>query len=152
MPAKERQANKYTIKLIAKSKIYSILPLLKVLNDKIPEKTLKTRLDEMTKQGYKCVGVYDGSKLIGISGLWILTKYYIGRHIEPDNVVILPEYRDKGIGALLMQWIYEYSKKMGCVGSELNCYVTNRGGQKFWFEEGYKILGFHFQKIYGSEK
>jgi diamine N-acetyltransferase len=61
-------------------------------------------------------------------------------------VFILPEYRGKGIGEKLMEWIYAYAKSRGCVASELNCYVTNNGGQKFWINEGYKILAFHFQK------
>lgn len=142
----KNKTNKYIIKLVPKTKIYSILPLLRLLNDKISEQVLKNRLDEMINQGYECVGVYDKRKLIGISGLWILTKYYAGRHIEPDNVIIMPEYRGKGVGKLLMQWIYKYAKEKGCIASELNCYVTNEKGQKFWFNQGYKILGYHFQK------
>jgi diamine N-acetyltransferase len=136
----------YSFNLIAPDKIYAIIPLLLQLNNKIDEETMRSRLSEMITQGYECVGVYDADKLIGISGLWILTKYYIGRHIEPDNVFILPEYRGKGIGEKLMEWIYAYAKSRGCVASELNCYVTNNGGQKFWINEGYKILAFHFQK------
>jgi len=136
----------FEIKLIPSGNIYSIVPLLKILNEKIAEETLNRRLDEMVKQGYECVGVYDRDKLIGISGLWILTKYYVGRHIEPDNVIILPEYRNKGVGELLMKWIFDYAKTKGCVASELNCYVVNEGGHKFWFNHGFKILGFHFQK------
>ncbi|MBC8047889.1 MAG: GNAT family N-acetyltransferase [Fimbriimonadaceae bacterium] len=136
----------YHFSLIPKENIYSIIALLKILNPVIDEQTLKSRLDEMLTQGYECVGVYDGDKLIGISGLWIITKYYVGKHIEPDNVVIHPDYRNKGIGELLMQWIYDYGRYKGCVASELNCYVINEKGHKFWFNEGYKILGFHFQK------
>lgn len=136
----------YHIKLIPNENIHIILPLLKVLNEKIEEPVLKDRLTDMIQHGYECVGVYDQDKLIGISGLWILNKYYVGKHIEPDNVVILPEYRNKGIGEMLMQWIYEYGKSKGCVASELNCYINNPGGHKFWFDQGYRILGFHFQK------
>jgi GNAT superfamily N-acetyltransferase len=136
----------YSFNLIAPDKIYDIIPLLQLLNNKIDGETMKSRLSEMITQGYECVGVYDADRLIGISGLWILTKYYIGRHIEPDNVIIHPEYRGKGIGEKLMEWIYAYAKSRGCVASELNCYVTNNSGQKFWINEGYKILAFHFQK------
>jgi len=141
----------YTFSLIPHNNIQVIIPFLKMLDLKADDEILKGRLSEMVTQGYECVGVYDGDKLIGISGLWILTKYYIGKHIEPDNVVILPEYRSKGVGDLLMNWIFEYGKSKGCVASELNCYVTNSKGHKFWFEQGYKILGFHFQKKFQKE-
>jgi GNAT superfamily N-acetyltransferase len=137
----------YDIQLIPKDQIHIVIPFLKLLDEKIDESILTSRLDEMVLQGYQCVGVYYNHKLIGISGLWILVKYSTGRHIEPDNVVIHPDHRNKGIGELMMQWIHEYGKSKGCVASELNCYVMNEKGQKFWFNEGYKILGYHFHKM-----
>jgi GNAT superfamily N-acetyltransferase len=136
----------YPISLIPSEEIHSIIPLLQLLNPDISSDVLKERLDEMILQGYECVGVFDREKLIGISGLWTLTKYYVGRHMEPDNVVIHPDYRGQKIGEELMAWIFDYARSKGCIASELNCYVNNEGGQKFWFRHGYKILGFHFQK------
>lgn len=136
----------YNYNLIPKENIYSIIPLLSILNPSINQDILKQRLDEMITQGYECVGVYDNENLIGTSGMWILTKYYVGKHIEPDNVVIHPDYRNKGIGVELMNWIYNYGISKGCEASELNCYVGNDKGHKFWFKEGYKIVAFHFQK------
>ncbi len=136
----------YRYNLIAKQDMLTIIPLLQVLNDKIGEEILKERVSEMVAKGYECVGVYDGEKLIGICGLWILVKYYVGRHIEPDNVMLLPEYRGQGIGEKMMEWVYEYGRSKGCIASELNCYTSNTGGQKFWTNEDYKIVGFHYQR------
>ena len=136
----------FTYRLIPENEISSIIPLLRLLNNSIEENVLQVRLAEMLDRGYECLGVYDGEKLIGICGMWILVKYYVGRHIEPDNVMIHPDYRNKGIGEEMMAWVYEYGRSKGCVASELNCYTTNSGGQKFWANEGYKILGFHYQK------
>lgn len=136
----------YTYQLIPKEDINSIIPILRLLNQDIEDDLLKERLAEMVEKGYECLGVFDNEELIGICGLWILVKYYVGRHIEPDNVMILPEYRNKGIGEEMMEWVYEYGRSKGCVASELNCYTTNSGGQKFWANEGYKILGFHYQR------
>jgi GNAT superfamily N-acetyltransferase len=144
----------YAISLIPKENMHSILPLVKLLNEDKTEELLRSRLDEMLTQGYQCAGVYDtsislgtgGKKLIGISGIWIMTKLYVGKHFEPDNVVIDPEYRNKGVGELLMKWLYDYGKSQGCIATELNCYVQNIEGQKFWEKEGYKPLGIHYQK------
>lgn len=136
----------FDYRLIPGKEINSIIPLLRLLNNNIEENVLTERLAEMLQRGYECLGVYDGQKLIGICGIWILVKYYVGRHIEPDNVMIHPDYRNKGIGEEMMAWVYEYGRSKGCVASELNCYTTNSGGQKFWANEGYKILGFHYQK------
>lgn len=134
------------IELINNNDIYAIIPLLNILNSKIDDLTIETRLDEMITQGYRCVGVYKDDRLIGISGLWIMTKYYVGKHIEPDNVIIHPDHQGQGIGKILMQWIYDYARKEGCIASELNCYVGNTEGQDFWEGEGYEWIGKHYQK------
>jgi GNAT superfamily N-acetyltransferase len=134
------------IRLIPREEIYSIIPLLQILNQNMSETVLRDRLEEMISQGYECVGVFDEDKLIGISGLWVLTKYYIGRHIEPDNVVIHPNYRGKGIGEKLMNWIEEYAKSKNCIALELNCYTLNESAHKFWFKQGFEVLAYHFQK------
>jgi GNAT superfamily N-acetyltransferase len=136
----------YQISLIPKEQMHSIIPLLRILNDKIDDATLFERLEDMMQKNYACAGVYDEGRLIGICGLWILNKYYVGKHIEPDNVMILPEYRNKRVGEQMMEWVYEYGRSQGCIASELNCYVVNDKGIRFWLNQGYKIIGFHCQK------
>src|SRR5687768_5826873 len=104
-----------SIKLIPKAEIHSILPLLEMLDSTIGRDTLVQRLNAMLEDhGYECVGIYDNRTLVGISGLWILTKYYIGKHIEPDNVFIHKDYRNRGLGQQLLEWIYNYGKSKGC--------------------------------------
>lgn len=137
-----------TFSLIPTADINIVVPFLQLLNNQIDEAILEQRLTEMVSQVYECVGIYDADKLIGIAGLWTITKYYIGKHMEPDNVIIDPNYRGQKIGEQLMQWIYSYAQSKGCVATELNCYVTNSDGIKFWHNQGYKIVGYHFQRVF----
>lgn len=135
------------IDLIPKENLGIILPLVKQLNPDTPFETLADRLGEMIHQGYECIGVWnDENHLIAICGIWITTRLYVGKFIEPDNVVVDQKYRGNGIGEKMMKWVYEYGKSQGCVASELNAYVINDKGHKFWFNEGYRVLGFHFRK------
>lgn len=144
--SKSHMEQHYSFRLIAPADMDSIIPLLMELDPSIEEKILKQRLKEMLGQNYQCVGIYEGSELIGVSGLWFLTKYYVGKHIEPDNVFIRPQHQGKGVGHQLMQWIYNYARENGCIASELNCYVSNKSGQKFWESEGYEAIGIHYQR------
>lgn len=135
------------IVLIESKDIFIIIPLLNELNPNISPEILRARLSEMIDQGYQCVGVFrEDNKLIGICGLWIVTKYYVGKHIEPDNMIFLPEYRNKGLGNRLMAWIYAFGKAQGCIASELNCYLANTNAHKFWKKEGYNAIAYHYQK------
>lgn len=136
----------YNVKLIESENIQSIIPLLSSLNPNIDRVVLEARLEDMLKNNYECVGVYDDTKLVGISGLWILTKYYVGKHIELDNVYILPEYQGKGLGKLLVHWILDYGKSKGCIALELNCYMDNTKGHEFWNALGYKKMAYHFAR------
>ena len=142
--------NSIEIRKINNKNIYEIIPLLQVLNTEVSESILKERVDAMVEQNYICIGAYDKDKLIGICGLWMLTKYYVGKHIEPDNISILPEYQNKNIGTKLMQWADDYAKEKGCVASELNCYVGNKDAHRFWEKEGYEVIALHFQKKYNA--
>ncbi len=134
------------IKFIPKEELDSIIPFIQMLNPNTDKEILIERLNYMKEISYHCVGVYDNGKLIGISGLWILCKFYAGKHIEPDNVIIHPDQRGKHVGEKLMDWIHNYAKEIGCVASELNCYPTNSKGIKFWMNSGYELKGFHFEK------
>ena len=139
----------FTIKWIPTEKLNSILPLASVLNrETIPMDILQTRLNEMIPMGYQCIGVYDQEELIGICGVWVLNKLYSGKHVEPDNVIISPQYQGKGIGELMLNFLNDYAKEIGCDRAEVNCYAKNVRGKKFWENQGYEALGIHLIKIY----
>lgn len=134
------------IRQVEEENIESIVPLLRMLDPNIKEEILISRVREMTLQGYLCVGAYDENELIGICGFWLLTKYYIGKHVEPDNLFVLPKYRSRGIGKKLLNWIYKFSVNHDCDASELNCYVKNTIGNEFWLNEGYEVIANHYRK------
>jgi len=136
-------------KLIEKSNIEVILPLLHELDPSISEIVLKARLSEMVEKEYECVGIYSENELIGICGIWTLVKYYVGRHIEPDNVYIKVGYRGLGIGNKLDAWLKNFALSRGCEAIELNCYIKNEKGRYFWEANGYMPIGMHYQKKLG---
>jgi len=136
----------FKIALIPHDQMESILPLAALLNNgKIEYSILQERLKAILAMGgYECIGVYDSDDLIGICGIWVLNKLYAGKHVEPDNVFIKEEYRSKGVGQLMMDYLFQYAKEIGCEGTEVNCYVKNEKGQKFWERQGYKPLAYHY--------
>lgn len=136
----------YRFKIIEKEQIKVIIPFLKMLDKTLDENTLQQRLNDMNSNNYECVGAYNKGELIGVCGLWTLNKYYVGKHIEPDNVILKEEYRGSGVGEQMMKWIEEYGISKGCIASELNCYVSNHKGVRFWIKQGYNIIGYHMQK------
>jgi len=137
----------FTFKIIDKEDINVVIPLIqKLTNDKFTDAILEKRFAEMITQNYECAGIFDEGKLIGICGLWFCTRHYAGRSVEADHVFIDESYRNKGLGKEFFAWIYNYAKERGCEAVELNTYVSNYPSHKFYYNEGFQILGYHFFK------
>ncbi|WP_308990584.1 GNAT family N-acetyltransferase [Mariniflexile litorale] len=134
-------------KIIEKEEIHTIIPLVEKLNDyKISVNVLKGRFNEMVTQNYECAGIYDNDTLIGVCGLWFCTRHYSGKSVEVDHVYIDDNYRGKGLGKDFFTWIYNYVILKGYESVELNTYVNNYASHKFYYNEDFKILGYHFLK------
>ncbi len=126
--------------------MFSLFPLIIQLNSKLKKAEYGKMLKDMLKHGYRMAGVFLGDKCVGVSGFWISTKFYSGKYVELDNVVIDKNYRSQGIGKMLCDWIVAEGKKQGCVMAMLDAYSENSSGHKFYFREGYILRGFHFIK------
>ena len=133
--------------LLGPKDIPKIIPLIQVFNEhKFSVEVLQKRFEEMFHQHYECVGVFEENRLIGLTGLWYQTRHYSGRSCEVDHVYIDEKYRSGGIGKQLFAFIETHAKAKGCEAIELNTYVQNAASHKFYFNLGFKILGFHFLK------
>ncbi len=137
----------FIFKIIDKKDINSIIPLIQGLTDnKFSNSILENRFAEMVTQNYECAVVYDEDKLIGVCGLWYCTRHYSGKSVEIDHVYIVEEHRNKGLGKEFMDWVDDYAMKKGCESIELNTYVQNYPSHKFYYNQGFEILGYHFFK------
>ena len=123
-----------------------VLDMLQRIDTNISRTVLASRVSDMYAHGYECVAIKNGDDIIGICGIWTLYKYYVGKHIEPDNVYIVPEFRGLGVGQQLMQWLQQLAIERDCEAIELNCYIDNARGQQFWQDAGCAPIGIHFQK------
>ncbi|MTI30548.1 GNAT family N-acetyltransferase [Xanthovirga aplysinae] len=125
-----------------------ILPLLQQLNPNLTPEILRSRLSEMfTYSHYLCLGLLnEEGVVVGISSGWLTTRIYSGKQLELDNVIVDNKLQSNGVGGKFLELINSRAKQMGCETIELNTYVSNDRSHKFYFKQGYKILGFHFQK------
>lgn len=132
---------------ILKKDLQLVIPYIMELGEYKTEKAvLEERLAEMFDQNYECFGVYYEGKLIGIFGLWFMTRHYAGKSVEPDHIFIDPSYQNRGIGKEIFEFIFNYAQERGCETAELNSYVHNFRSHKFYMNHGFVIKGYHFLK------
>jgi len=144
-------------RVLTVSDLDTIAPLANKLHPHMQLATVRAYLHEMFQlPTYHCFGLWqhaansesrsNPSKLIAMSNGWITIRIYSGKQLEVDNVIVDPDLRSKGVGKFFFRHIDQWAIQNGCQTIELNTFVQNAKSHKFYFNEGYKILGFHFQK------
>ena len=126
----------------------AIVPLANKLHPHLDAESIRASLAEMfTYPTYYCFGLWQDGKLIAMSNGWITVRIYSGKQLEVDNVIVDPDLRSKGVGKYFFACIQDWAVQHQCKTIELNTFVQNNKSHKFYFNEGYAILGFHFQKL-----
>jgi len=124
-----------------------MLDLLTQLNPTMEVRRLEMLQKEMAQMpNYNCFGLFIDKELIGISSGWTTVRIYCGKQLELDNVIISSTIQSKGYGKYFMKSIQEWCIQNGYESLSLNTYVQNSRSHKFYFNEDFKILGFHFEK------
>ncbi len=136
-----------TFQLLTKKNISEIAILGQQLNPKLTVEEVENYQKEMFELStYNCFGIFVDDKLVGISSGWITIRFYSGKQLEVDNVIIDRNIQSKGYGKKFFEFIEAWAKRNGCKTIELNTYVQNSRSHKFYHNSGYSILGFHFWK------
>ncbi len=136
-----------SVKILKLNDLEQIVRLTKQLNPDISISELKNRQTKMFKfDTYHCFGLFKNDKLIGVSSGWITIRLYSDKQLEIDNVIIDNTLQSNGYGKLFMTEIELWAKINSCKTVELNTYVQNDKSHKFYFNQGFHVLGFHFQK------
>ena len=134
-------------KLLERSHISEIVLLGQQLNPSLSLEQLKSYQEKMFDcTTYQCFGLFFEGKLKGIAGGWISVRFYSGKQLEVDNVIIDSSMQSKGFGKKFFQFMEEWAKQNDCQTIELNTYVQNSRSHKFYYNLGFSILGFHFLK------
>jgi len=140
-------------KELNKADIAEIAALGLLLNPAYSKNELWAYLEEMFSfNSYRCFGLFLNEELIAMSSGWITVRFYCGRQLEVDNVVVKPELQSQGIGATFFTFIEDWAKENNCRSLELNTYVQNTRSHKFYFNQGHSIIGYHFQKKLGQKE
>lgn len=124
-----------------------IIPLANKLHPTMDAAVFGAYLAEMFDlPAYHCFGLFQDGRLVAFTNGWITVRFYSGKQLEVDNVIVDQDQRSKGVGKYFFARIQEWATEHGCKTIELNTFVQNSKSHKFYYNEGYVILGFHFQK------
>ncbi|MCC7245579.1 MAG: GNAT family N-acetyltransferase [Saprospiraceae bacterium] len=124
-----------------------LYPLLSQLNSRITAAQYIDYLDDMIAHGYRMVVMEDESGTpVAMSGIWVTTKFYSGRYLEMDNVVVAETHRSSGLGKQLSDFVLQIALNEKCQTIMLDAYLENESAHRFYEREGFVRKGYHFLK------
>jgi GNAT superfamily N-acetyltransferase len=141
-----KKPKNYTLRELGSHEMPSILPLIQQLNAKLTERHFRARLKQMQAQHYRCLGVFDGARLVGICGFWIFTRFWCGKQMDLDNFVVDASLRGSGVGSQMLTWLEALAKREKVETIVLDSYAASHDTHRFYFRHGYFIKGYHFIK------
>ena len=132
--------------LTKKTEMLPLSALLQQLNPINTPEYLDQLLDDMIAHGYRMVTVTEGDACLGVSGIWVTCKFYCGKYLEMDNVVIEAGHRSRGIGQILTDFVTDLARQEGCSTVMFDAYLSNEKAHIFYERAGFTKGGYHFIK------
>lgn len=135
------------MKVIELTTVEEMMTTYEVLTELYPSLTKEEYVSElnfMSQHNYTQVVVMENEHVLGLSGIWFGNKLWCGKYLEIDNIIVSEKIRSQGVGKLLVEFIEEKAKSLGCNMMALDSYTTNFKAHKFFYNQGFSPKGFHF--------
>ena len=133
--------------LVTKNSMIEAFPLIHQMYKKMNYENFEINLDEMIlRNDYKMVAGFYNEKMIAVSGYWIAKMLYCGRYLQASNLVVDEEFRSRGIGKQILNYLENKARNLGCDKMVLDSYTENKKSHSLYFGEDFYIRGFHFMK------
>jgi len=137
------------MKLTIKFRLMEVKDIDQVV--KIEEKSFTTPWsleafqNELTNNQFSTyIVMEEGENIIGYCGTWIVID-----EAHVTNIALLPDYRGKGLGELLLRNVMDVLRKLGATSMTLEVRVSNHIAQSLYQKLGFKPGG--IRKNYYSD-
>jgi GNAT superfamily N-acetyltransferase len=137
--------------LTTKEEMLAQIEVMKHLYPKFTVEKYASYLVEMIPHNYKQVAVFENEVCVAVTGFWSGTKLWSGKYIEIDNFIVHPEYRSKGLGKMMTDYLDKKARETGCTMIVLDAFTGNFTAHRFYYNQGYVPKGFHFLKILNED-
>lgn len=107
-------------------------------------KIYKEKLND--KNAYYIVAIED-NKIVGVLISEITHQLHRARKSSfIEDLVVKREYRNRGIGRLLIDDAINYAKQINCEVIELTCYMENEKAHRFYERSGFQKHSYKFKQ------
>lgn len=108
------------------------------------KETLIARIREQQQEGYQVAFVEEAGEVLCVAGYVVGTKLAWGKHIYVDDLVTNENRRSTGAGKVMIDWLKEHARSLGCQTLQLDSGVQRIRAHGFYLREGFHISSHHF--------
>ena len=141
-----------TIKyLVTNEDILHSWPVISALRPHLQKDDLLQQVrDMMQDDGYQMLGVVveeNGVEVVAaFTGFRPMHKLSSGRGIYIDDLSTLPEYRGKGYGGMLLDYVHHLARESGMSNVQLDSGHHRSPAHRLYLNKGYVISAHHFTR------
>lgn len=127
----------------------AIAQILRVLRSGIDERLINPRLGNALKAGYRAILAENGK---GLLGYHITEDVYWGKTFYIDDLVVLPELRNSGIGAALIAHAKQEAQDQSCDHIRLCSGLSRADAHRFYESVGFSRSSLQFSFALSESK
>jgi GNAT superfamily N-acetyltransferase len=123
------------------------LPLMRHLRPELDdaEDFVRRVQRQREAQSYRLVYIALDGAPRALAGYRITENLSAGPHLYVDDLVTDPEYRRRGLGRALMQWLTEEARILGLASMHLDSGVQRHAAHRLYIGHGMDIVFYHFR-------
>ncbi|ENS4970514.1 GNAT family N-acetyltransferase [Vibrio fluvialis] len=121
-----------------------VLEVLLQLRPQYDLETLATQINRQRSNGYQIAYVKSSEGVLAVTGFSVGEKLAWGKHIYIEDLVTNNEFRSRGVGKFLLDWLQMYALENDCEQVHLDSGVERFEAHKFYLREGFNIASHHF--------
>lgn len=120
--------------------------VVKVLRPHLRKENYLSQVRSMMQEGYQMIYIDGEPHAAAFAGFRNMHMLYSGEIIYIDDLSTLPEYRGKGFGGKLLDYVHKLAAETGKKSVHLDSGYHRNDAHRLYLNKGYKIASHHFVK------
>jgi len=126
--------------------LYVTYELVSQLREELSYQEFEDLIYDMRYMDYKMIGIMEKEQLVSYAGVAVQTNLYHKRHIFVFDFVTDKEFRGKGYGKMMLDYLKDYAKVAMCENIVLSSGFAREEAHAFYEKNGYDKKSFVFVK------
>jgi GNAT superfamily N-acetyltransferase len=100
---------------------------------------------QRTEGGFQLAVLWEFGQITCVAGFRVCRSLGWGKYLYVDDLVTDEQYRSRGAGQTMFEWLVERARLLQCQELRLDSAVYRREAHRFYFRERMDIACFHFR-------